>query len=496
LTGGNKGIQPSASNRCTGFNEAKIPMKSHFKPTLLIPVELQVRELEPKLLLACVAARRGYAAVVGPRREMHFQIPKFKRSIYLSKSTTSASYNVFRMLDRLGHKIVVWDEEALVSLPPALYFRHRLSARSMVYVSQFFAWGEANAQLWREYPEFPQNVPIHVTGNPRGDLLRPELRGFYRETVDTLRAEHGDFILVNSNFNLVNAYYPDMCLVMDNPDPGGEPVLTRRSLSMGLTREYAVAFTTYKKQILEDFKRMIPELEKAFPELTIVLRPHPAENPAVYNEIAAGCRRVKVTNQGNVVPWLLASRALVHNGCTTGVEAYALDVPALSYQVSLDDRFDQDFHWLPNRLSHQCFSMETLVETLKRILAGQLGARDDEHARRLMARHLAARSGLLASERIVGVLDQMTREWKGDSGVSISDRLAGWYFATRRRIKKRFRGYRANMSHNRPEFLHYRYPDLSRKQVQERIDCYRRLLGYEDPIEVEKFGGKFFRICS
>jgi surface carbohydrate biosynthesis protein len=466
------------------------------RPTLLIPVELQVRELEPKLLLACVAAHRGYTAVVGPRRELHFQIPKFKRSIYLSKSTTNASYNVFRMLDRLGHKIVVWDEEALVSLPPALYFRHRLSARSMGYVSRFFAWGEANAQLWREYPEFPQNVPIHITGNPRGDLLRPELRGFYRETVDTLRAEHGEFVLVNSNFNLVNAYYPDMCLIMENPDPGGEPLLSRRSVSMGLTRDYAVAFTAYKKQILEDFKRMIPELEKAFPELTIVLRPHPAENPDVYHQIASGCRRVKVTNQGNVVPWLLASRALVHNGCTTGVEAYALDVPALSYQVSVNDGFDQDFHWLPNLLSHQCFSMDALVENLKRILAGELGIRDDEAARILMARHLAAQRGPLASARIVEVLDQMTDDWKADKAVSVSDRVAGWYWATRRRIKKHFRGYRPNMSHNRAEFLRYRYPDLSKDHVQARIECYRRLLGYEDPITVAQFSRRFFRICG
>jgi hypothetical protein len=30
------------------------------KPTLLIPVEIQTRELGPKLLLACVAARRGF----------------------------------------------------------------------------------------------------------------------------------------------------------------------------------------------------------------------------------------------------------------------------------------------------------------------------------------------------------------------------------------------------------------------------------------------------
>jgi surface carbohydrate biosynthesis protein len=469
-------------------------MKSNQKPTLLIPVELQVRELEPKLLLACVAARAGYESVIGPRRELHFEIPKFDRSVYLSKSTTKASGGVFRNLERLGHKTVVWDEEGLVALPPAMYFRHRLNPRAMRYVSRFLAWGEANADLWRKYPEFPPGVPIHVTGNPRGDLLRPELRGFYQPTVDALRREHGDFVLVNSNFNLVNAYYPDMCLVMKDPRQGDAPVLTRRGQSMGLNRDYAIAFTAYKWQILEDFKRMIPELEKAFPQINIVVRPHPVENPEVYHQIAAGCRRVRVTHQGNVVPWLLASKALVHNGCTTGLEAYALDVPTLAFKATVDERFDKDFHWLPNQLSHQCGSMEALVETLQKVLTGALGIPDDDNARRLIDHHLAARRGALASERMVAVIDQLAEEQGANGRPSRLDRMASWGWATRRRIKKRFRGYFPNMSHNRPDFLGYVYPKITREDIAERIERFRRLLGYAERIQATPFGNQFFRI--
>jgi hypothetical protein len=49
--------------------------------TLLIPVENQVRELDPKLLLACIAARRGFSSVIGSRREMEMRIDAFPRSI-------------------------------------------------------------------------------------------------------------------------------------------------------------------------------------------------------------------------------------------------------------------------------------------------------------------------------------------------------------------------------------------------------------------------------
>jgi surface carbohydrate biosynthesis protein len=61
------------------------------KLQLLIPVENQVREFDAKLLLACIAARRGFSVVIGSRREMEFRIASFPRSLYLSKSMTIRS---------------------------------------------------------------------------------------------------------------------------------------------------------------------------------------------------------------------------------------------------------------------------------------------------------------------------------------------------------------------------------------------------------------------
>ena len=56
-----------------------------------------VRELDPKLLLACVAAERGFSSVIGSRREMEFNIDAFPRSIYLSKSMTIRSLLFFQV---------------------------------------------------------------------------------------------------------------------------------------------------------------------------------------------------------------------------------------------------------------------------------------------------------------------------------------------------------------------------------------------------------------
>jgi surface carbohydrate biosynthesis protein len=154
---------------------------------LIIPVENQVRELDARLLLACVAARRALPAIIGPKREVESRIASFPRSIFLSKSLRIGKRRFFPVSRKLGHEIVAWDEEALVHLPPEIYFSRRLSAVGMHYVSHLFAWGEDNAELWRQYPDLPAEMPIHITGNPRGDLLRPEIRVFYQRDAEEIR---------------------------------------------------------------------------------------------------------------------------------------------------------------------------------------------------------------------------------------------------------------------------------------------------------------------
>ncbi|MEX1330146.1 MAG: hypothetical protein AB1Z29_25370, partial [Desulfobacterales bacterium] len=65
------------------------------KPVLLMPVENQVRELDARLLLACVAAKRGLTSILGPKRKMESHIASFPRGIYLSKSLRIARRSFF-----------------------------------------------------------------------------------------------------------------------------------------------------------------------------------------------------------------------------------------------------------------------------------------------------------------------------------------------------------------------------------------------------------------
>jgi surface carbohydrate biosynthesis protein len=459
------------------------------KPLLLIPVENQVRELDPKLLLACIAAERGFSSVIGSRREMEFNIDLFPRSIYLSKSMTIRSLLFFQVAQRFDIEIVTWDEEALVHLPPETYFSRRLEPRAIKYVSHLFAWGEDNARLWRQYPHLPDGIPIHVTGNPRSDMLRPELRLFYQKEVEEYQARYGDFILVNTNFNHVNAFGPDMNLFKPTKNSGQKAKFGRAA--RGMSREYAEGLRDHKQAIFEDFQRIIPRLEEAFPKNAIVVRPHPTENHAVYRKIADQCQRVYVTNEGNVVPWLMATKAVIHNGCTTGIEAYVTGTPAISYRASINETYDNGFYRLPNRMSHQCFTFEEFQHILQKVLSGEIGAADGDERQRLIDHHLAGKTGPLACERMVDVLDKVSANMSADK--SITKRTQRWLLTRGLHLAKAVKSHLPG-SHNRPEFQKHRFPGITPDYLTKQIERFQKLLGNSHRLRIEPISDVLVRI--
>ena len=456
----------------------------------MIPVETQIREMDAKILLACVAAERGFPVIIGSRAFLHFQVASIPRGVYLAKSMRSLSIRMFKILRQLGHEIVAWDEEALVHPPPEIYFTRRLSPETIKEVSHLFAWGQENLDLLRQYPDLPQGIPIHISGNPRGDMLRSDMRPYFDKEVERLRRTYGDFILINTNFPDVNAFVPGLNLFLSADNSGTKTRFGQAGL--GMSQEFAEKLRDHKQTIFEDFKRLIPSLEQAFPNHTIVVRPHPTENDRVYHELAKEGQRIRVTNEGSIIPWLLATRAMVHNGCTTGVEAYALGVPAVAYLSTVNEVIDYEFQGLPNRLSHQCFNFEALQKTLGRILAGELGAADGDSRQALMDHYLAAQNGSLACERMIDVLEAAGYKDPPPPRNPIGAYAQGWLHTNIRtavkRINMRRPGHRNNLAYH-----DQRFPELSVAQIEEKISRFGRLMNRFETIRVEPHSKHLFR---
>jgi hypothetical protein len=204
---------------------------------------------------------------------------------------------------------------------------------------------------------------------------------------------------------------------------------------------------------------------------------------------------VQVTNEGNVVPWILASEAVIHNCCTTGLEAYVMGVPAISYRATVNDFYDLGFYRLPNLLSHQCFDFNELHSTLGEILAGKLGPADGAERLELLNHHMVALDGPLACERIVDTCEQILNDEAELREPVLRYRLNRWCIAKGLGLVNRYKSYLPG-EFNKPAFQRHRYPGISIKELGARLSRFQDILGYSEKLKVEEISDQIFRISA
>jgi hypothetical protein len=183
----------------------------------------------------------------------------------------------------------------------------------------------------------------------------------------------------------------------------------------------------------------------------------------------------------------------VHNGCTTGVEAYVLRVPAISYRATVNDDYDCGFYRLPNLLSYQCFSFDEVCSTLRRILAGDLGAADGDKRQALALRHLAAQDGPFACERIVDVIEAIAAGPAAVLRPGLGERLSRWCIGGGLNLARWFI-FRFQAGHLSPEFQRHRYPGIPLEEVRARLSRFQEVLGHRSELKVEQVADVIFHI--
>ena len=449
--------------------------------TLIIPVETQVREFDAKLLLGCIAAERGFPVIIGSRVFIHFQVDSIPRGVYLAKSMTSLSIRMFDILRKLGHEIVAWEEEALLRDPDIEFCRRRLSPITMRQISHLIAWGADDADTFRKYPGY-HGAEIHITGNPRGDLMRPELREFYRTDVEAIRKRFGDFVLVNTNFAEVNHFYPNLNEFKKAMAKEGTDAASR----------FDIGKVQHKLALFNHFREMLPLLCKSVGNSNVVVRPHPTESHLIWNDMAARYDNLHVANDGNIIPWLMAAQALVANSCTTQVEAAVLGAPTVNYQPVKSEMLDFE---LPCLVSRCVFSVDELCATVQDIIKGKLGPLDYAECRKILDRHIAGLDGPLAAERIIQVLEDGGYNKRQPPATSLNSYVHGWIQNHLRTMSKHIKMRRPE-NRNSLAYHAHRFPDISVEEIMRKIACMGKQLNRFASIKVTEISKHIFRISG
>ncbi len=444
--------------------------------TLLIPVESQVRELDGKILLACTAAEKGFNSIIGSRAYIHHHSSKVYNAVYLAKSMRRFSIRMFKIMHGLGHRITAWDEEGLVRLPDDQYYRHRLSPVAFDYIDHLFAWGKNDAQVFQNYSAY-NNQPIHITGNPRIDIIRPELRGYFNPETEKIINQYGDYILINTNFGQVNHFISNVGLDEANRD---------KNFSDDSNDNFIADRFKHKQILFNEFKKVIPLIADTFPSINIIVRPHPSENINNWQQIFSDNKNIKVMNEGNVIPWIMGSKALISNGCTTSIEATILNKPTLGYYPISNEKIDDS---LPKALCDIATSSQSLLDKIQTTLTSD--TKPKGHCP-VLSEHISSQEGDLASDIITNTLFQQYITSAHTHRGSLA-RLPSIIHNNTRTLVKKIKS--KNSSHRNSTAYHkHRFPPISIDYIQERVTRLQNITGRFNDINISSISKDIFNL--
>lgn len=408
--------------------------------TLYLPITSQPRELDSRILLALVAAERGIPSVVGYKSSFEGRLQSLSAGIFLAHNARQKSGN-FRPFVTFGHGVVVLDEEALVRQSDEIFLKKH-GRDDFDDVAHVLCWGQDDFELWRG-ADVPIPCDISIVGNPRFDLMREELRPYHGPRVAALREECGDYVLLNTNFPTVNNL---------TPQGGGLRLANWARDERGTQLESG--FLANKRRMFEATLAVVRPLAAAIAPTTLVIRPHPNEDHTPWFAAAQGLRNVRIMFEGGVVPWLIGARALVHNSCTTAVEAAAAGTPVLNFRPWRSE-FDND---LSHAFGIDCSDATELAAALGSLTRN--GGASHAHGDRLR-RHVDALSGPLACDRIIDVVEKTMRSRAAPTRAGLFERVALTMSLRREFMQRAWRLYCRRGGRRRLAALRRHFPRLN-----------------------------------
>jgi len=363
-----------------------------------IKIEILDRELEGRLLLAMAAAERGHDVLLGTLSGLLSHRLFLTPGVYHDKSLTPkpAKAALHRRLTDAGFAVTSQDEESGLKQPDyASFARRRFSPETFASAAAACTWGPHDtAALEQAYPAWTSR--LRMTGSPRVDLWRPELRGMHGTEplpgVDPSRplvviAPGSIPFRPNDFWSMIADARPRQFKGDDDP----------REWSHYTTHATAYAY-------VGRLVRAVRMASRALPDVGFVLRPHPKSADGAWEAVLGPLPdNVLVTRAGSSGRWLASADAMVHNGSTTGVEAAAGGVRVISFQPH-----GEGAELFTNRVGHLARSEDDLVELLAELPVRQAGGvprAPDPSVLAVLGERFAALDGPLAVDRIVDVWD-------------------------------------------------------------------------------------------
>lgn len=440
---------------------------------IIIHTEVAARELDSNILLAAVAASRGHEVLVSNVQSINVGLDCncFYPGVFHTKSLTPSQKKIFRhkKIKEAGFIVTSQDQEAgLIESDYTRFAKSRYSDATIGSASAVFCWGNSDFEKLNELYTKNKNVFFKV-GSPRVDLWRAELSEYWPEPS---LSPSRPFLLVASN-------------LASNAVRRLEDFVSFYKRAGYLERDpqlFKWRFLSYAEQVrlTYEYINALEVLTKKKNDFDIVFRPHPAERVEAWEVFLSHLPSVHVIREGSITAWVKRSFAVMHNGCTTALEATISGKPVVTY-LPFKREYARD---LPNKLGVRVHSPEALSVAVNRLFdASHSGDGNDkeEALPESVAEKIHIDDAELAAEKIVKVWESLDNgelsrpcNWtKFQAHLKLAKlrRMVGMT------LRKAFPG------KFEPAKEDYKFPPMDAADISERVKRLQRVLGIHRELE-------------
>ena len=329
---------------------------------LVIPIEIQKRELLPACNILIEAINRGYSVIIGQKQEIFPFIEKLPFSTWYLKSIVPGELSLLKKIKKYNHLITTLDIEGLITPNIKDSLKTRFSKKTIDLADAIFFWGNKQFSLFKKNFNLVNNNKLHITGSPVAEeWLKAKTK--LKNKNKTVKKK----ILIIPSFGYANTATKDLNLIYAFDNLGIKNYYGQLKSKKKLTKDiYENIINDFNSQKLGyiSFKKMIPKLCETFKDHNIVIRPHPAENKNLWNSLRK-LKNLKIDNTTDSNKQIANSNFIIHFNSTMCVQSAIMDKINIIY-CDLNNKYKKIINPSVLELSHFCNNFNDLKEIIKK----------------------------------------------------------------------------------------------------------------------------------
>ncbi len=440
-----------------------------------MPIEIKVRDFLSRLKLSMELCFEGYDVIIGSQDALVSNLNNLPKGIYFEKAISKEKIKFFEILKSKGHLLVSLDEEGLCSLfNYERYITQRVCDETLHLADKVFTWGNSESDLIKDrYPDFREK--IKVTGNPRIDMLLSPQKSYHQTLADDYKERYGPYFLFPSSFTVNHAM--------------GNENVDKFLIKMGRVEkeEDLLAYhkkNEYFKKTFFEYSELVEKVAFKFKNVNVIIRPHPAEDATHWNNLSKKYKNLVVQGKGDIASWIIGSEAVVHSSCTTGMEAFILDTPVLSFLPYTDHEYSTQ---ISNYVSKVSSNSNGILDSLNQVLQKKEFANYSRiDNKKFLQNHIANLEGPNSWELIIAELESLDTP---------HSELENFHLSFFKSFKKNLIRLRQKIFD--PKSLVYelqKFDDISIHEISNNISKLQRISVQKKPINVNSIAENLFHL--